>query len=194
MSLETAGGAHAPTPTDTPAAALTLRAGTLDDLALIAGMHAQSWVSAYRGMLSDQYLDHEVQAERLAHWQAKLPALTAGAGAVLIAQLDGVPSGFACMLAPDTQGSVLIDQLHALPARKGGGLGTAMLAAARQWALAEGARSMHLFVLERNVAAQGFYASRGWQADGQEQHHMGGVEVVALRYRMPLRDGGSPLA
>ena len=192
MSLETAAGASAPAPT--PAAVLTLRAGTLTDLALIAGMHAQSWVSAYRGMLPDHYLDHEVQDERLAHWQAKLPALAAGAGAVLIAHLDGVPSGFACMLAPDAQGSVLIDQLHALPARKGSGLGTAMLTAARQWALAQGARSMHLFVLDSNVAALGFYQARGWQADGREQHHMGGIEVVALRYRMPLHDADRPIA
>ena len=39
---------------------LTLREGTEHDAAAIAQLHADSWRSAYRGMLSDEYLDHRV--------------------------------------------------------------------------------------------------------------------------------------
>ena len=45
---------------------------------------------------------------------------------------------------------------------------------------------MHLFVLEPNVAAIGFYESRGWQPAGREDDTMGGIDIIALRYVLPI--------
>ena len=50
---------------------LTLREATDHDAAAIARLHADSWRSAYRGMLSDEYLDHRVHLERTALWQQR---------------------------------------------------------------------------------------------------------------------------
>ncbi len=94
--------------------------------------------------------------------------------------------GFVCLVAPDENGSVLVDNLHALPEAKGSGLGTAMLSIAAQWAHDRGAAGMHLYVLESNVAAIGFYESRGWKLAGREDDTMGGIHIIALRYVLPI--------
>jgi len=65
-------------------------------------------------------------------------------------------------------------------------LGTAMLSVAAQWARGRGATSMHLYVLEPNVAAIGFYESRGWKLAGREDDTMGGIAIIALRYVLPV--------
>ncbi len=165
----------------------TLRLATPADAELIADILARSRASAYRGMLPDRYLDDEVRAEALAEWPLKLQALADGGGQALIAMRQGAPIGFICMLAPDDTGSVLIDNLHTLPDQKGGGAGTAMLDAAAQWARTSGATALHLFVIEANAQAIGFYESRGWQLGSRMDDRMGGVDLVALRYDLPLR-------
>lgn len=169
-----------------PSSSLVLRPGTVRDADLIALMHSQSWASAYRGMLPDAYLDEIAPAERHALWPRKMQALEAGAGAVVIAERDGHAIGFVCMLKPDENGSVYIDNLHALPAAKKTGAGTAMLDAARRWSKERDARQMHLSVLNTNLAAIGFYESRGWRLAGREEEPMGGIVVTVLTYRIDL--------
>jgi GNAT superfamily N-acetyltransferase len=173
-------------PFSDPSWPFVLRPATPADAQLIASMHAQSWASAYRGILPGDFLDREMPAERETHWNTRFEELAAGAGEVLIAIQDDRPIGFVCLVAPDENGSVLVDNLHALPGAKGSGLGTAMLAVAAQWARDRRAASMHLFVLEPNVAAIGFYESRGWQLAGREDDTMGGINIIALRYVLPI--------
>jgi GNAT superfamily N-acetyltransferase len=170
----------------TPARRLSLRRATADDIRLIADLHVQSWVASYRGMLPDTYLDHDIHEERAAHWQAQRAGLEAGTLRVLIAQLDDTPIGFVCMVRPDQHGRVLIDNLHALPGHKGAGAGTAMLAAAQQWAREHRAGGMYLEVLEANLPAIGFYESRGWQREAREIEQMAGIDITVLRYIFPL--------
>jgi GNAT superfamily N-acetyltransferase len=170
----------------TPARYLSLRQATADDIPLIAKMHAQSWASAYRGMLPDTYLDHDIREERAAYWQSRIVELETGVIHVLIAELDIEPAGFVCMIRPNEHGSVEVDNLHALPQHKEAGAGTAMLAAAQQWARGHHASGMHLGVLEANLAAIGFYESRGWRRAASEIERMGGIDVTVLRYVFPL--------
>jgi ribosomal protein S18 acetylase RimI-like enzyme len=169
-----------------PSVKVQLRSATAADAALVADMHSRSRVSAYRGMLGDQYLEHEAKAEVLALWPIKLRELAAGAGELLIAERDKNAIGFICMFKPDEQGSVYIDNLHAMPEHKGSGAGTAMLDEARRWALSFGATRLHLLVLDTNVAAIGFYESRGWKWVGRKNDRMGGSDVVALVYALAL--------
>ena len=169
-----------------PKPLLTLRDARLCDLALINDIHVRSRRATYRGQVSDHYLDVTMPAASLADWQGKLPQLLAGAGRVVIAEADGAPVGFVCAFAPDAAGSVYINNLHALPERKGVGAGTALLDAAAQWARASGARAMHLKVLETNTAAIGFYESRGWRCVDRVDDAWAGEQIVALIYATPL--------
>ncbi|KND55971.1 GCN5-related N-acetyltransferase [Candidatus Paraburkholderia kirkii] len=142
-------------------------------------MHARSWASAYRGILPDAYLDRDIHAERAAHWDARMKQIDAGAGRAFIAEHDGEAVGFACLLEPDDTGSVLVDNLHALPGHKGLGTGTALLGEAIRWARSRG---NCLFMLERNAAAIGFYESRGWKRASRGADQMAGIDLFALRY------------
>ena len=173
-------------PTSTASQPVFLREATPADTALIASMHARSWASAYRGILPDAYLDRELQAERAAHWEARMREISAGGARVLIAEHGGEAVGFVCLVEPDETGSVLVDNLHALPESKGLGTGTAMLTEAIRWARSRGARQLHLSVLEANAAAIGFYESRGWQRAACEADHMAGIDLFSLRYIYPL--------
>lgn len=119
---------------------LVLRDATPEDRDLIISMHVRSWMAAYRGLLPDAYLDRDIHAERAAHWATHLPELMQGAGRVVIALHGGEAVGFTCLIEPDEHGSVLVDNLHALPGHKGLGTGTAMLAEAIRWARERGAR------------------------------------------------------
>jgi ribosomal protein S18 acetylase RimI-like enzyme len=165
---------------------LNLREAGVDDTELIASIHTRSWASAYRGMLPDAYLDNALPLERAKHWQTRMKDIASGAGCVLIAESNGEPAGFVCVEAPDQSGSALIDNLHALPAFRGCGVGSVLLDAAAAWARARGARQMHLSVLEANTAAIGFYESRGWTRSGREDDTLGGADVVCLRYVCPF--------
>ena len=181
-----------PTPIERP----VLRRATPADAETIAALHTASRATTYRGMLPDDYLDRVLPTECLAEWQRKLLAQADGGGQTLIAETtmgggerDAI--GFACMSEPDEQGSVYLDNLHARPDRKGGGLGTAMLGAATRWARERGARRMHLLVLEGNVAAIGFYEARGWHCAGRNDNdEMGGHRISSLVYALELGPPG----
>ena len=164
----------------------SLRAATLADLDAIDDIHVRSRRVTYRGQVSDHYLDVTMPAASRADWTLKLPAMLAGAGQVLVAESQGEPIGFVCALAPDADRSVYVNNLHALPERKGLGIGTALLDATARWARAAGATRMHLRVLETNVAAIAFYESRGWRCAGRAQDAWAGEPIVALVYAIDL--------
>lgn len=165
-------------------ARITLRHATRDDIDVIAAMHAESWATTYRGALPDDYLDRDVLDERTAAWNAHADDIESGGRTVVMAEFEGEPVGFVCMLQPDEDHSVHVDNLHALPAFKGAGIGTALLAYAKEWAIARGATSLKLWVMDSNAAAIGFYRSRGWVEEGAADDTMGGVPIVALLYRL----------
>jgi ribosomal protein S18 acetylase RimI-like enzyme len=165
---------------------LHVRGATLSDLALINDIHVRSRVATYRGQVSDHYLDVTMPAASLEDWRGKLPLLLAGAGCVLIAESAGQAVGFVCAYAPDDQGSAYINNLHASPAHKGRGAGSALLDAAAQWARANGARRMHLKVLASNKPAIGFYESRGWRCEARVDEVWADEPILALVYATPL--------
>ena len=171
------------TPTKPP---LTLRDATLADLATVDDIHVHSRRVAYRGQVSDHYLDVTMPAASIEDWRRKLPALLAGAGRVMIAESDGEPIAFVAAFAPDERGSVYINNLHARPDRKGLGAGSALLAATAQWALEAGARAMHLKVLQTNAPAIGFYDKLGWRCVDRVDDTWAGEPVVALVYAVAL--------
>jgi ribosomal protein S18 acetylase RimI-like enzyme len=164
----------------------TLRDATLADLAAIDDIHVRSRRATYRGQVSDHYLDVTMPAASLADWQAKLPQVLADGGCVLVAESGGEAIGFACARPVDPGGVVYLNNLHALPDRKGLGIGSALLEAVARHARASGARAMQLHVLETNAPAIGFYASRGWRRVKREDHEWAGETVSALLYEIAL--------
>jgi GNAT superfamily N-acetyltransferase len=165
---------------------VNVRLAVRADAPLVSNIHVLSRASAYRGLLPDQYLDNVMPAESAAFWPGRMARLEAGAGVAYLAERDGAPIGFVCLERPDQHGSVCVDNLHAFPEHKGRGAGSALLDAARNWALARAATRLHLLVLEGNTPAVGFYESRGWRLAAHLDDRMGGIPVVMLRYELPL--------
>ena len=107
---------------------------------------------------------------------------------VLIAELgtqpeSRTPVGFVCAeRQPGSRWGALLDNLHALPAHQGIGVGKRLMEAAQTWARAQGEAQLYLYVLDGNASAIAFYERQGWEYSGAEPDHMGGIDITALRY------------
>lgn len=164
--------------------ALTLRPASVADAPLLAAMHAASWQATYRALLPAAFLEREVDAERSAYWRARMEAPGGERRLVLIAELaSGAAVGFVCVeRQPGSPWGVLLDNLHALPAHQGIGVGKRLMRAAQDWARAQGETQLYLYVLDGNTPAIAFYERQGWTYSGSEPDRMGGIDITALRY------------
>ena len=137
----------------------TAVAGDADE---IAHLHAESWRLHYRGAYSDEYLDRDVFLERRKVWSQRLPD-SPGETSTVVAVTDSVIVGFVhTVFDSDPQWGALLDNLHVRADVKRQGIGRRLVAeAARSVVVDGGSRGMYLWVLEQNVAAQGFYRAQG---------------------------------
>lgn len=149
---------------------MTIRDATEKDVAAIAELHAESWRSNYRNVLSDEYLEKHVHQERLTVWQERFSPAWQKAMFVMVAKANSTLAGFVCVF-PDEDavfGSFL-DNLHVVPALTGQGIGRKLLSEAAKRLVASGSRAgLYLWVLEQNERALRFYERAGAQVVGSQ--------------------------
>lgn len=163
------------------------REATPADAEAVASLHAESWRAAYRGILSDAFLDGDAFAERLAFWRERLVAADPDR-CVLLAEESAALQGFACVLAAaDPRRGALLDNLHVRPGFTGQGLGTSLLLQAAQWVHArDRASPLHLWVYEDNRPARRFYRKLGaMPAERVLKEILGGGKAALLCYVWP---------
>jgi GNAT superfamily N-acetyltransferase len=138
-----------------------LRTAGPDDAEQVARLHADSWRRHYRGAYTDSYLDGDVVSDRYAVWSARLAAPDNAMTVVAEDETGLVGFGHVAFDEDDQWGS-LLDNLHVTRDRQRSGIGAALLTWIAR-AVTEQAtnRSMYLWVLEQNTAAQSFYAAFG---------------------------------
>ena len=141
---------------------IILKDACREDYKAIAKLHADSWKKYYRGMYSDQFLDHDVYQNRLDVWHERLstPALNQQ---VIIASDEGNISGFACIyINYDHFFGTLLDNLHVISSIQRSGFGTMLMkeAAKRSYEKDEYSK-FYLWVLELNTNARRFYEKLG---------------------------------
>jgi GNAT superfamily N-acetyltransferase len=131
------------------------------DVDIIAALHATSWRRAYRGILSDAYLDADLEAERRSVWTAKLSDLSDAVG--WLALIGDAPAGFVFVRPnEDPTWGTLVDNLHVLAAHQGRGIGRQLLNVVGSWGHTHAAAApVHLWVFAENRSARGFYARMG---------------------------------
>jgi GNAT superfamily N-acetyltransferase len=165
---------------------LSLRPATVDDAAAIAALHIASWQTAYRGAVSDAYLDTLDVAQHTGNWRQRL---LDGSDHVLLAVEDDVVVAF-CAVGPSADTDAdrttwLIANLHVTPDRKRQGVGTQIFEAAVALAHQHGARQVTLWVIEVNQAARRFYEKRGMLPDGaRRRDNTPGRDVALVRYAL----------
>jgi predicted N-acetyltransferase YhbS len=144
---------------------MLFRTANAHDVPALARLHAESWRSAYRGILSDVYLDSEVDGERLELWRKRwLPGGDDRSSMfVIVAEEAGRMVGFSCVfLGHDPFYGSFLDNLHVAPARTGSGIGSELLRLSVERVRESGAGSgLYLWVLEKNLPARSFYQRHG---------------------------------
>jgi len=132
-----------------------------DDAENIALLHADSWRRYYRGAYSDSYLDGDIITDRITVWSARLA--TPSHALTVVAEDDNGLIGFVHVVYDDdAQWGSLIDNLHVSHQRRRTGVGTALLTCAAEAVAGRATgKSVYLWVLEQNTAAQQFYRAFG---------------------------------
>jgi len=138
------------------------REATEHDAGGIAVLHAESWRLHYRGAYLDTYLDGDVVSDRLEVWTSRLAPPRRAQVTVVAEGRTGI-LGFAhTVFDHDPTWGALLDNLHVTSDLKGRGIGTQLLSRAAHGLLQQQpAASIHLWVLDQNMAAQAFYGARG---------------------------------
>lgn len=146
---------------------MNIRQASAGDAEAIARLHAASWRTAYRGALSDAYLDGSIEAERAAVWRERLRQPTPDQF-VAVAESGGAMTGFVCAYGGhDPRWGTFLDNLHVTPALKRQGIGAHLMAEAARWSARHyPGQGMYLWVLDSNDSAKRFYARMGGEDAG----------------------------
>jgi ribosomal protein S18 acetylase RimI-like enzyme len=121
-------------------------------------LHADSWRRNYRGAYPDEFLDNEVEEERLTVWTRRLehPVPTVR---TVVAERAGIVGFVHVVLDEDPAWGSLIDNLHVANGAKRQGIGASLMAHAAQFVIDERPGTpLYLLV---NHAAQAFYNAGG---------------------------------
>jgi GNAT superfamily N-acetyltransferase len=146
------------------------------DAGPIAALHAESWRSAYRGLVPDDVLGAGLDADRLPAWRDRSASVDPERRFVLGAASVGGLVGFTCLLEDgEARFGPLLDNLHVKPGWRGHGIGARLLQASRKWVqqVAPG-QPMHFWVIEGNTAARAFYQAQGSREGSARSTRWGG--------------------
>jgi GNAT superfamily N-acetyltransferase len=166
---------------------MLLRDATPADAGTIAALHADSWSHAYRGAMTDDFLDGPVVEDRLKVWRERF-AVPAAHQFVIVGEEAGRVIGLACCFgADDKHWGTLLDNLHVHRDRHREGLGRSLLAAVAARCLADYPDAgLYLWVLEQNARARRFYEALGaTDEEGLVWDMPGGGRAPSRRYAWP---------
>ena len=157
---------------------MTYRKTKPNEAEAIAQLHAKSWQVAYRGILTDAFLDNEVLDNRLKIWKERFQNPAKNEFIYVAVEKQDL-KGFVCVYGnDDPKWGTLVDNLHVLPELKGRGVGKRLMQEAAKWVTKKYPNSgLYLWVYEENHAARRFYEA------------LGGENVESHIYENP--DGGS---
>lgn len=145
------------------------------DRAAIAGIHAESWRDAYRGLLPDVLLDGEIDGIMAARWAEQEMC---AADAVLVADRGGEVVGFSATWDGE---SAYVDSIHVRADARSHGLGRRLLGETARHFLARGRSRAHVHVVAANARARAFYFALGGRSAGIVEKNLYGTIVANER-------------
>ncbi len=143
---------------------LHIRPAHSRDAKILAHLHADSWRDAYRGILSDAYLDGNIADERYAHWCSRFDHPTKDQFG-FVAVLNDTTVGFAFAYPhADVRWGTHLDNLHVRPGLRGGGIGSRLLHTVTSHVRTHHAgEGLYLWVYELNTRTRKYYERLGAQ-------------------------------
>jgi ribosomal protein S18 acetylase RimI-like enzyme len=172
----------------------TIRRAAPADVDAIATMHLASWLAAYRGLISDEYLDRVTHESRVARWERTFTPEEAGVTETTLAvegdNILGLCS-FGPMVNPLATTMGEIYSLHIDPDTWRGGIGRMLLDDALLRLANRGFERVVLWVLRDNENARRFYEARGWSVTGEERDEdRSGYSIPETRFWIGLPPSG----
>jgi ribosomal protein S18 acetylase RimI-like enzyme len=177
----------------TVALPLIVRAATSGDVEAIADINVKAWQLAYRGIMSDSYLEglEQNQAVAAQRHRDRIDGQHGPPTFELVAEHDGAVVGW-LRAGPtrdddrhESQGEIWAVYVH--PQVWRAGVGSALMTAALARLASDGYTEATLWVFEENARARLFYERFGWTADGgTEFFERSGRRVIEIRYHRPL--------
>ncbi|WP_066939903.1 GNAT family N-acetyltransferase [Microtetraspora fusca] len=163
-----------------------IRFGTQDDAERIAELHTHSWQTAYSEIMPASYLNGSLLDERKVMWKTRLTAVAPEsdhASCLLVAAEGTTLVGFA-YLTLESDGRVLLDNLHVRPGLKRSGIGRRLVHRAFSWAATHHpGRVIYLEVLRDNVSAIAFYQRLGGRLTKEfVERFAAGFELPVIEY------------
>jgi GNAT superfamily N-acetyltransferase len=173
--------------------AWTVRRATADDIEPVARINIEGWRTAYRGILTDEYLDALRPGDRLEGVAQRLNAPDPSATLVAVAE-DGTIGAYAGVSAVRDAGDQHphlptgeLAALYADPVVRGSGAGFAVHQAGVEYLVEQGFKHAVVWVFEANAPSRRFYAARGWVCDDiTKTDVLGGVRFAEIRYSRTL--------
>jgi ribosomal protein S18 acetylase RimI-like enzyme len=169
---------------------LRIREGEPKDAAAIADVHVRAWQAAYRGQLTDDYLDGLKAEDRLDQHRQTLGA-PMPEWRTWVAEDEAGLAGFAVTgPSQDADADPKTAEVYAIylaPERIGVGVGRELFAHAVDDLRGRGFRTATLWVLETNERTRRFYEVAGWKPDGTVASERVDCELrPTVRYRVDL--------
>ncbi|HWJ78525.1 MAG TPA: GNAT family N-acetyltransferase [Niallia sp.] len=160
---------------------MLIRTAKSYDAKSIAKVHVDSWLSTYKGIVPDAYLETLSYEEREELWNTVIPN-----GSVFVAEEEnGKIIGFAnggkerSGDYPGYKGELYA--IYILKEYQGKGIGTLLFHHVRQFLKDRNIDSMITFAFEDNTACQ-FYEASGGKIIGKEDTNIGGEKLKEVVY------------
>ncbi len=149
----------------------------------LAALHVATWRETYVGLLPAGHLGALDVRRHARRWRGQLAASVRPAP-VLVAEQRGGLVGY-CAGGLGRDGDAEVFTLYVLKSAQGGGLGAELLSAMARVLRADGARSLHLWVLSGNARARAFYRHLGGAPDRSRPVSGWGGGLMETRYVWP---------
>ncbi|MCX6129304.1 MAG: GNAT family N-acetyltransferase, partial [Proteobacteria bacterium] len=154
------------------------------DAAAIAATHVQTWQTAYRGIIPDEFLAKLSIADRQNFWEKHLAALPAGSHIYVAVDSKAQVLGFSSA-GPNRDQEYPYDgevmALYLLKEQQGHGIGRHLFQASIDCLVDSGCRKMLVWVLAQNPTCL-FYAHLGGRPIAEKIVTIGGTPLKELAY------------